>query len=207
MSIIYVGTRKGLFTLDFDGERARVVAHHRPDGPASGAELAHQVASDVSGGARHHGHHPGIVGPRRGDGNHVVTPRLLRRLQRRRDRSIFGAMSTAEENPVIRPIRHFEGARAASAPADRLREIRKRAAGFRDVVETLLTTRMDFQNFDDYWGPTVQGHGGNAAYFAALPEATRARIEAAVRAGYLSGAADGRRSFVSAAWAARGSAP
>lgn len=57
-------------------------------------------------------------------------------------------MSTlAEESPAIRSIDHFKGARAASAPTDRLREIRKRAAGFREEMLAGPTARY-FASFE-----------------------------------------------------------
>lgn len=80
-------------------------------------------------------------------------------------------------------------------------------AGFTDVAETELSIRMEFANFDDYWGPLMAGQGTQAAYLASLPEVTRQRIVTAVRNAYLAGHPDGPRSFVSVAWAARGTVP
>jgi ubiquinone/menaquinone biosynthesis C-methylase UbiE len=80
-------------------------------------------------------------------------------------------------------------------------------AGFAEVSETTLIVRMDFANFEDYWNPMLVGQGSLAEYLAKLPEATRQRIEASLRSGYLCGHADGPRSFVSVAWAVRGVVP
>lgn len=80
-------------------------------------------------------------------------------------------------------------------------------AGFVDVAETTLIVRMEFANFEDYWIPMTTGQGSQAETLAAMPEATRRRIEDTVRAGYLCGREDGPRSFVSVAWAARGVVP
>lgn len=80
-------------------------------------------------------------------------------------------------------------------------------AGIIDVTETTLCIRMDFANFDDYWIPMIMGQGTHAAYLETLPEATRQRIVDAVKAAYLCGHQDGPRSFVSLAWAARGTVP
>ena len=82
-----------------------------------------------------------------------------------------------------------------------------RAAGFHDVTDTMLAIRMEFSAFADFWVPTTQLHGATADFMASLPDATRAAIEDAVREAYLCGQPDGPRSFVSAAWAARGVAP
>jgi ubiquinone/menaquinone biosynthesis C-methylase UbiE len=78
--------------------------------------------------------------------------------------------------------------------------------GFRDVIETVLCIRMDFANFDDYWIPITR-QGSSAACLETLSEAARQRIMDAVKAAYLCGDADGPRSFVSLAWAVRGTVP
>jgi ubiquinone/menaquinone biosynthesis C-methylase UbiE len=80
-------------------------------------------------------------------------------------------------------------------------------AGFADVTETTLAIRMEFANFDDYWIPMLTGQGTNAPFMDSLSAATRQRIDAAVRAGYLCGQPDGPRSFTSVAWAVRGTVP
>ena len=79
--------------------------------------------------------------------------------------------------------------------------------GFSEVTETMLTIRMDFANFDDYWIPLLGGQGTHAEFLASLPESTRQQIETAVRAGYLCSQPDGPRSFASVAWAVRGVVP
>jgi ubiquinone/menaquinone biosynthesis C-methylase UbiE len=79
--------------------------------------------------------------------------------------------------------------------------------GFTDVTETLLTIRMDFADFEDYWIPTQTGQGTNAAFLASLTDSEREKIETATRAAYLCGRPDGPRSFVSVAWAVRGTVP
>jgi ubiquinone/menaquinone biosynthesis C-methylase UbiE len=80
-------------------------------------------------------------------------------------------------------------------------------AGFVDVTEDVLITRMDFANFDDYWVPTQTGQGTIASLLESLPAATYKRLEGALRAAYLCGQPDGPRSFVSLAWAVRGTVP
>lgn len=81
------------------------------------------------------------------------------------------------------------------------------AAGFRDVAETLLTIRMDYANFDDFWQPLIYGQGTNAEFIASLPQETQERIVSAVRAAYLCNRPDGPRSFANVAWAVRGVVP
>jgi SAM-dependent methyltransferase len=80
-------------------------------------------------------------------------------------------------------------------------------AGFIEVAETVLTVRMNFANFNDYWIPMQTGQGIVAGLLTSLPESTRQKIESAIRAGYLCGQPDGPRSFVSVAWAVRGMVP
>jgi ubiquinone/menaquinone biosynthesis C-methylase UbiE len=80
-------------------------------------------------------------------------------------------------------------------------------AGFAEVTETTLIVRMDFANFEDYWNPMLTGQGSHAEFLAKLPEPTRQRVESSLRSGYLCGQTDGPRSFVSVAWAVRGTVP
>jgi SAM-dependent methyltransferase len=77
-------------------------------------------------------------------------------------------------------------------------------AGLRDVSSSSLTILMEYADFSDYWKPLLGGQGPVGAYMAGLREELRARIEAAVRAAYLSGAPDGPRSMTATAWAVRG---
>jgi ubiquinone/menaquinone biosynthesis C-methylase UbiE len=77
-------------------------------------------------------------------------------------------------------------------------------AGLANVAATLLTIRMDFESFEDFWIPAVFGQGNHSEFLAGLPEPTQREIESGVRAAYLAGLPDGPRSFASSAWAVRG---
>jgi ubiquinone/menaquinone biosynthesis C-methylase UbiE len=77
-------------------------------------------------------------------------------------------------------------------------------AGLSNVAATLLTIRMDFESFEDFWIPAVFGQGTHSEFLAGLPEPTQRQIESSVRAAYLAGLPDGPRSFASSAWAVRG---
>lgn len=77
-------------------------------------------------------------------------------------------------------------------------------AGFTEVAETKLTMFMDFADFDDFWYPTAFGQGRFGDFYNDLPPPRRNRLQDAVRASYLSGAANGRRRFPCFAWAVRG---
>ena len=80
-------------------------------------------------------------------------------------------------------------------------------AGFVDVTETALSIRMEFANYDDYRTPMARGQGVLAKLLETAPASTQQQIDAALRASYLSGRPDGPRSFVSVAWAVRGTVP
>lgn len=76
-------------------------------------------------------------------------------------------------------------------------------AGASQVETTSLVVRMEYASFADYWEPLLGGQGPVGTYAASLAPGLRMQVEAAVRAAYLSGAPDGPRSLVAAAWAAR----
>jgi hypothetical protein len=81
------------------------------------------------------------------------------------------------------------------------------AAGLENISEATLTIRMDFESFDDYWLPLINGQGTLAAVLATLPQGVPERVQAAVRQAYLSDQPDGPRSFASVAWAVKGTVP
>ena len=76
-------------------------------------------------------------------------------------------------------------------------------AGFVGITDTLLTIRMDYENFDDYWHPFMAAR----EYIASLPENTREQVQSRVQAAYLCNKPDGPRSFAGVAWAVRGVVP
>ena len=76
-------------------------------------------------------------------------------------------------------------------------------AGIAAFETASLTVRMNYASFADYWEPLLGGQGPVGTYAASLAPDLRNRIETAVRAAYLSGAPDGPRSLVAAAWAVR----
>jgi ubiquinone/menaquinone biosynthesis C-methylase UbiE len=81
------------------------------------------------------------------------------------------------------------------------------AAGLREVAETTLTIRMDYESFDDYWEPMAAGEGPIGRYVAGLPAAGQEEAARAVRAAYEGGRPDGPRSIAAMAWACRGIVP
>jgi SAM-dependent methyltransferase len=91
-------------------------------------------------------------------------------------------------------------------PMTRPNELRTafQRAGLSNVAATLLTIRMDFESFEDFWIPAVFGQGTHSEFLAGLCESTQRKIKSSVRAAYLAGLPDGPRSFASSAWAVRG---
>ncbi len=102
-------------------------------------------------------------------------------------------------------FRHRIFARPLTQPGQLARVWRE--AGFVGVGESTVTIRMDFESFDDYWAPYVGGDGPYAAFVSTLDDAVRATLSEAVRRAFLSGMADGPRSFTASAWAVRGHVP
>lgn len=82
-----------------------------------------------------------------------------------------------------------------------------RSAGFVEVREAQIGIRMDYASFTDYWAPYLGKDGPGAEYVGTLTAAERQRLEAAVRAAYLDGEADGPRSYAALAWAVTGTRP
>jgi SAM-dependent methyltransferase len=82
-----------------------------------------------------------------------------------------------------------------------------RVAGLLDVTESVLTIRMEFASFEDYWAPYIGRDGPGAEYVAALSGADKERLHDAVRAAYVDGEPDGPRSYAALAWAVKGIAP
>lgn len=82
-----------------------------------------------------------------------------------------------------------------------------RAQGLREVEQTSLMIRMEFSSFDDFWSPFLLGVGPLGQYVAGLTGAARTALQKHARRAYLANRSDGPRSFVSVAWACRGTVP
>jgi ubiquinone/menaquinone biosynthesis C-methylase UbiE len=80
-------------------------------------------------------------------------------------------------------------------------------AGLVEIDEQSLMIRMDFADFEDYWGPYASGEGMLGAYVAGLDAARRDRLIAYLRSAYLCGRPDGPRSFAAVALSCRGVVP
>jgi SAM-dependent methyltransferase len=75
--------------------------------------------------------------------------------------------------------------------------------GLTDVAGTALMIQMDYQSFDDFWGPLAAGEGPLGKYVTGLEEDKRGDFERVLREAYLALAPDGPRSFAAVAWACR----
>ena len=82
-----------------------------------------------------------------------------------------------------------------------------RDAGLTEVVQDMLTIRMEFASFADFWAPIEGKEGPVAAYFGTLGANARARLREMVRLAYLDGEADGARSYAATAWVVKGRVP
>jgi SAM-dependent methyltransferase len=107
---------------------------------------------------------------------------------------------------MVDPAAGERRARNYTRPMTRPGELQAawRAAGLMDVRETVLAIRMEFSSFPDYWRPYLGQDGAGAEYVRSVDNATRQRLEEAVRAAYLDGEPDGPRSYAALAWAVRG---
>lgn len=81
------------------------------------------------------------------------------------------------------------------------------AAGLVDVVQDMITIRMDFASFADYWAPSEGRDGPIAEYVGSLDVETRSRLRESVQLAYLDGEEDGPRSYASTAWVVKGKVP
>lgn len=119
------------------------------------------------------------------------------------NRIFFDAAATLDQAGNERRARNF------TRPMTRPGELAAawRAAGFRDVRETMLAIRMEFASFDDYWAPYVGKDGPGAEYVATLGPAQLDRLRDLLRKAYVDGEPDGPRSYAAIAWAVAGIVP
>jgi SAM-dependent methyltransferase len=82
-----------------------------------------------------------------------------------------------------------------------------RDAGFRDVVDGMITIRMDFACFEDFWTPMEGKDGPFAEYVSTLSIEGRSELRDAVRLAYIDGEVDGERSYAATAWVVKGRVP
>jgi SAM-dependent methyltransferase len=110
---------------------------------------------------------------------------------------------------LIDPQANTRRARLYIRPLTRPGELTRawHAAGLTDVVDGMLTIRMEFDSFDDYWVPFEGKDGPIAEYVGTLDASTKARVRDAVQLAYLDGEVDGPRSHAATAWVVKGKVP
>jgi SAM-dependent methyltransferase len=82
-----------------------------------------------------------------------------------------------------------------------------RAHRLRDVSEELLTIRMRFSSFDDYWSPFLEEQGPAGDYVAALAPSEREQLRRRLRRRLLGDGPDRPIVLDARAWAVRGAVP
>jgi SAM-dependent methyltransferase len=100
-------------------------------------------------------------------------------------------------------------ARGCSRPMSRPGDLARAwlNAGLRDVVDGMITIRMDFASFADFWTPMEGTDGGFAEYVGTLSIEEKNKLRDALRLAYLDGETDGPRSYAATAWAVKGRVP
>ena len=109
---------------------------------------------------------------------------------------IAAVLDPGLERPLFRPM---------AAPGEMAEAWR--TLGLHDVEQTSLMIRIEFSSFEDFWSPLLLGEGQQGQYVAKLAEPARAALQEHARRAYLANRPDGPRSFVSVAWACRGTVP
>jgi hypothetical protein len=71
----------------------------------------------------------------------------------------------------------------------------------------MLTIRMDFASFADFWAPTEGKDGPIADYVGTLGMQAREKLRDMVKLAYLDGEVDGPRSYAATAWVVKGKVP
>lgn len=80
-------------------------------------------------------------------------------------------------------------------------------AGLTSITEAMLTIRMDFASFADYWAPCEGKDGPIAEYVGTLDPSAKSTLRDHVMRAYLDGEPDGPRSYAATAWAIKGTVP
>ena len=118
-------------------------------------------------------------------------------------RMIFDAAAILNQNG--QEARAAAYTRPMSRPGDLAHVWRN--ADLTDVVQDMLTVRMDFASFADFWAPMEGKEGPVAEYVGSLAAGTRAALREAVKLAYLDGEGDGARSYAATAWVVKGTVP
>ena len=82
-----------------------------------------------------------------------------------------------------------------------------KVAGLTGVVQDMLTIRMDFASFVDFWAPLEGKDGPYAEYVGTLTPEAKAVLRDQVWLAYVDGEADGPRSYAATSWVVKGTVP
>ena len=110
---------------------------------------------------------------------------------------------------AIEPSAMERRKRMYTRPMSRPGELERawKSAGLTDVVQDMVTIRMDFASFADFWAPNEGKDGPIAEYVGTLSANDKARVREGVERAYLDGEADGPRSYTATAWVVKGKVP
>ena len=110
---------------------------------------------------------------------------------------------------MLDPCGHQRRARAYTRRMSRPGELARawRDAGLVNVVQDMLTIRMDFASFADFWAPAEGKDGPIAEYVSTLDVELKTKLRAMVELAYLDGESDGERSYAATAWVVKGITP
>jgi SAM-dependent methyltransferase len=100
-------------------------------------------------------------------------------------------------------------AKACARPMARHGDLERawKAAGLTNVVQDMLTIRMDFASFEDFWAPLEGKDGPYADYVRTLTPEAKVVLRDKLRSAYVDGEADGSRSYAAISWVVRGTVP
>jgi SAM-dependent methyltransferase len=110
---------------------------------------------------------------------------------------------------ILGPRGRAARARAYTRPLSRPGDLAQAwcAAGLNDIVQDMLTIRMEYASFADFWSPASGSEGPIAAFVGSLDSVSEDRLRDAVQSAYLDGEVDGARSYAATAWVVRGTVP
>ena len=110
---------------------------------------------------------------------------------------------------MLDPEAGVRRARSCARPMARPGDLERawKAAGLTDVVQDMLTIRMDFASFEDFWAPLEGEDGPYADYVRTLASERKMVLRDKVRLAYVDGEADGPRSYAATSWVVKGTVP
>ena len=110
---------------------------------------------------------------------------------------------------MLDPEANARRARIFARPLARPGDLERawKAAGLADVVQDMLTIRMDFASFEDFWAPMEGKDGPYADYVGTLTPEGKVAFRDKLRLAYVDGEADGPRSYAATSWVVKGTVP